>query len=271
MKAIHKASKSALYLIVTLIVLTNTCLRSQEASPDQNRKPVITFQASTRMSGMGETIWKLGFLNPDFVLYDDGLVIFRKDKNTSDFISVQLNSQEMKSLVEKFKIDTFLKLEKSYSTNNKFHQPINSIKYWQGSKMKKVSVQGQVQSDEKDRSKSPQAFLNIFDSIMSFEHKNSQIWKPYKLEISLYPQKNAKGDPIPWPREWPDLNHITTKKRTDDALSHSYKIYLDGTHKDEFELMLPKINKYQPVIINGKPWYLAPQRYILPNEEMWGN
>jgi hypothetical protein len=33
--------------------------------------------------------------------------------------------------------------------------------------------------------------------------------------------------------------------------------------------MLSRLKEKQAVLINQKLWYIAPQRYILPKEEMW--
>ena len=265
----HTSSKLALVLISTAIALQSTTVHSQETTSSQARRPVITLKESTRMRRVNKSIWSLNSLNPVFVLYDDGLVIFKKDKAQVEYSSVDLGPQEMKTLMEKFKIDEFLKLDNSYSTNNEFNQPVNFIKYWQGSKVKKVRVIGTIRDDEKDRSNSPKAFLHLFDQVISFKHKNAHTWVPYKLKISLYPQTNSQGEPVLWPSDWPDLNHKTTKKRTDPDLSHSYELYLDGIHKEKLEQMLSKLKTNQAVSINGKPWYIAPVRYILPNEKMW--
>lgn len=265
----HKTSKIAIVLLVTALVVSKGLLKSQEQSPNQTRKPILILDERTRMGKVKNSVWQLNSLNPEFVLYDDGLVLFKKDNTDPDYFSVKLKPQEIKTLLENFKIDEFLKLKKSHSTNNKFHQPINVIKYWQGGKTKTVQIIGSIRDDEKDRNNSPSNFLRIFDQMISFQHPNSQVWVPYKLKIHLYSQTSPKGEPVSWPSGWPDLNHNTTKKRADADLSHAFEIHLDGTHKDEFELMLSKIDKYQPVMINDKPWYLAPQRYILPHEKMW--
>jgi len=261
--------RTLLLLVSTFLVLSNTIIQSQEATGPQNRKPLITLEEGTRAVGADSSLWRLNSLNPSFVLYDDGLAVFKKGIKSLEYYSVKLDDLELKALLKKFEINEFLKLGDSYSTNNKFHQPVNFIKYRRGSKMKKVRVIGTLRDDQKDRSQSPKAFLTVFDQMVSFKNKNSQLWTPYQLEIALYPQKNPQGEPVPWPSEWPDLNHKTTKKRSASDLSHSYMIYLDGSHKRELERMISGLKENQAVIINDNPWYLAPKKYIFPNEKMW--
>lgn len=267
----HNLIKTLLLFGLAVIGFATTEINDQETTAMPDRKPIILLQEITHAphEGIDKIIWKLGFLNPNFVLYDDGLVIFKSDKDQFELFSVELTPQEMNTLLEEFRIDEFLKLEDSYYTNNQFHQPLYFIKYWQGRKMKKVRVIGPIRDNEADRNIAPKAFLKIFDKMISFHHKNARLWEPEKIEIALYPYTNSQGEPVPWTAGWPDLSHKTTKKRTDVHLSHSYTIYLDGANKDKLEQMLFRLKKKQAVLINQKQWYIAPQRYILPNEEMW--
>ncbi len=259
------------FLFVFLVSYPHSTVLSEDKTEIVNRKPIIYFDESSAWPIRKDTtIWQLNSINPDFVLYDDGLVIFKKDEDQFDLYSVQLTKDEMNGLLEKFNIgDDFMKLEDSYSTNNLFDQLTYLIKYWQNSKMKRVLVSGPIRDSEKDRENTPPAFLELFDQIISFTNKDAPLWQPEKVEIHLYSFEDSQGEPVPWPKKWPDLNHPTTKKNADEWSKYSYTIYLDGEKKDELEEMFSSLKEEQAVLINEKPWYIAPKRYILPSEEMW--
>jgi len=66
--------------------------------------------------------------------------------------------------------------------------------------------------------------------------------------------------------------HETTKKNEHKEFKYPYTfytIYLDGKKKDELERMLLGLKEKQAVLINEKQWLIAPERYILPGEELW--
>jgi hypothetical protein len=272
MRAWNGFIKTIFLLGLVLICFANPEITAQGKTVITDRKPVILLQEIIPWihEGADKAIWKLGFLNPAFVLYDDGLVIFKKGRDQFTLFSVELTSQEMNSLLEEFKIDDeFVKLEDFYYTNRQLDQPLYSIKYWQGQKLEQVKVVGPIRDGEEDRKNAPPAFLKLFDKMISFDHQNARLWQPEKVEIHLYPYTNSQGEPVPWPKEWPDLNHPTTRENKDDSVKYSYTIYLDGKKKDDLERMLVGLKEKQAVLINEKQWFIAPQRYILPGEELW--
>ncbi len=253
-------------ILFGLVVIGSAATQTHARERTRERRPILLLSESTRSAryaGADKTIWSLGFLNPVFVLYDDGLAVFKNDGDRFRLFSVVLASREKNTLLSA--IDGFLKLEDSYTTTNQFHPPVYFIKYWQGSRMKKVSVIGPIRTSEEDRNKTPRAFLELFDQMVSFRHKKARLWEPETVEIDVYPLTDAQGEPVPWPKGWPDLSHKSTKK----GRKGSYKIFLDGVNKDKLEQMLSSLKEEQAVLISHKHWYIAPRRYLLPNEQMW--
>lgn len=267
----HKIVK-VLFLVSLVPVASAT---SQEVAGGDvvavGRHPIFVLQESTfgLRAGGKQNLWKLGDLNPNFVLYDDGLVIFKKQNDPHQLFSVLLGPAEKKAMLRKLNPTAFLTLDNSYSTNNQLDQPVYFIKYWQEGGMKKVRVIGDIRNSTSDRQKVPAAFLEPFDQMISFGNSNAVVWQPGLMEIQLYAHRKSSGEPVPWPDEWPDLNHKDTRKRTDPAMRYAYTLYLDGMHRDRLEKMLAGLKPRQAVLINGKHWYLAPSRFILPNEKMW--
>ncbi len=274
MKALKHRFITSIVLLSLVMGFASAGINAQEQSTIPNRQPIILLQETTRggHEGREHTVWKLGSINPTFVLYNDGLVIFKKDKNQFELFSVELTPDKLSALLEELAIgEEFLQLEDSYYTNNQFHQPLYIIKYWQDEKPKRVMVAGPIRDSEEDRDKAPKAFLEIFDKVMLFARTDAHLWKPEKVEIRVSPYTDSEGQPVPWPRGWPDLKHKTTKDRRNFFGHEAYHMYIAGENKDELEQILSGLKEKQAVLINERQWYISPTRYCLPSEELWIN
>lgn len=257
------------FLSVVLVGFATPSTQDLAKPEAAEKKPVILLDEGTHKSPAPGP-WALNDLNPTFVLYEDGLVIFRKGRGSSEFFSVQLTPEEMNTLLGGLSVEDFLKLGENYYTNNLFDQPYSVIKYWQDHAMKRVAVFGPIRESAEDRNKTPQAFLKIFDRLTSFDHENARLWEPERLEIHVIPYTNSEGEPVAWPKDWPDLNDKTTKDTSSFyGRGESYHIYLGGDHREELEQLLSSLKEKQAVLINERQWHVSPWRYCLPNEELW--
>lgn len=189
----------------------------------------------------------------------------------SELFSAQLTSEQMNALLQGLNVEEFLKLEEDYYTNNQFHQPLSIIKYWQDHAMKRVKVVGPIRESAEDRNKAPQAFLRIFDRLTLFNHESARLWEPEKLEIHVIPYMDSKGEPVAWPKDWPDINDETTEDKKDFFGHESYHLYLDGDQRDELEQLLSGLKEKQAVLMNERQWHVTLYKYCLPNEEVWKN
>ena len=183
MRVFNNFIKVTFLLGLIFICFTNSEINAQDTKmPDI--KPIIILQETTPWihKGQDKTIWKLGHYNPAFILYDNGLVIFKKGGDQYELFSIELTPKEMNSLLEEFRLDEFVKLEESYDTSARLDQPVYSIKYWQEGKLKSVKVFGAHRDDnEENRKNIPPAFLKIFDKMISFDHQNARLWQTEKI------------------------------------------------------------------------------------------
>ncbi len=244
-------------------------VNAQEITTSQ-AKPIILLKKMTPELYYGTTtttIWQLNWKNPAFVLYDDGLVIFRKKTDDFNFFSVKLPPDEMNKLLDEFGVnEQFINLEEHYNINDDSDPPINTIATWQDQKEKSVTVVGHLNDDkEDDRKKTSPTFLKLFDQLNSFEHFQAQNWQPQSVRILITAFPGSQGEPATWPQGWPDLMDQATQKITSD----SYAIYLNGESLHEFEQLMANLKENQAVLINEKRWYISPERYCLPGEESW--
>ena len=138
--------------------------------------------------------------------------------------------------------------------------------------MKTVRVFGNIRNSEEDRQKTPAAFLKLFDQMIAFDHKDVHLWEPDKVEIHVIPYTNSEGEPVPWPKGWPDIKDKTTKDMKEYfGRGESYNIYLPGKNKNELEQILFHLKENQAVLMNERQWSVSPWRYCLPGEELWIN
>lgn len=261
------------FVLVALAGFASPSMSAQETPNASERKPILVLRELTawgpRPQEGSKTIWTLNGLNPTFVLYNDGLVIFKKGKDSLELFSAELTPAEMHTWLEGLDVAAFLKLEDSYYTNNFFDQP-TSVIYWQDHTIKRVMVSGPIRDSEADRNKAPQAFLKIFNRVITFHHDNARMWEPEKVQLHVIPYTDSEGEPVAWPKGWPDLNDKTTKDTSHAyGTGKSYSIHLSGDQRDELEQMLSGLKNKQAVLMNERSWYVSPHRYCLPGEELW--
>ena len=103
--------------------------------------------------------------------------------------------------------------------------------------------------------------------MLTYHSERARPYVPVQLAITALEASDAV-DLLQWPEGWPDLDHPSTTKNS--ALrSESYTVVLDAEHKAEFERLHQQIEEGGRVEMNQRRWYMAPKRFLLPNEAMW--
>jgi hypothetical protein len=89
---------------------------------------------------------------------------------------------------------------------------------------------------------------------------------PEKIELMLWPYDNA-GTTLPWPKDWPDTSHPTTKKRATDTTAINYSIYLTPAQYESLKKQVAG-KSADALLINKRKWAFS-FRFPFPNEESW--
>lgn len=209
--------------------------------------------------------WRMviGSDSPTFVLYQNGQVIYTRETEDGDmeYASVFLNRQDYKNLVDTLVDEQFYTLEDYYEATLWTDQPSNWILVWddKGNK-KQVGVYGALrQPDDESRSATPDAFLQAFDGMTTYDHEDAQPWLPEQFEVMLWPYDTASG--AKWPKNWPDLDDPTTKKRGDD----SYSVFVDISELDTLYALREEASAVE---LDGKRWAFS-IRFPFPTEFVW--
>ncbi|MBZ0305339.1 MAG: hypothetical protein K8I82_04650 [Anaerolineae bacterium] len=209
--------------------------------------------------------WRMviGSDSPTFALYENGQVIYTRENEDGDmeYASVFLNREAYKALVDKLVDEEFYTLDDYYETVLWTDQPTNWIIVWdeKGNK-KQVGAYGMLHDREGEaRAATPDAFLQAFDGMITYDHEDAQRWLPKQFEIMLWPYDVSSG--TKWPKDWPDLDDPTTKKRGDD----SYSIFVDTSELGTFYTLAENASAVE---LDGKRWAFS-IRFPFPTEFVW--
>jgi len=226
-------------------------------SSDKLTDPLIVLRESNPWAMV------LGADGPTFVLYKNGIVIYRENKK---YVSVKLNENEFYKLIEELKPSSdFLNLKGYYSLSKWTDQPTTRLFVNLNGFKKYVDIYANLRRASEEQIKAPKSFMKLFNKLISYKHKNAKPWFPKKFEVMLYPYEYAPEKSIVWHSDWPDLFDVWTKKRY-----KSYSIYLDASKYQEFEAFLKTKNMKGAVEINNKKWSVS-IRLPFPNEKVWMN
>lgn len=203
--------------------------------------------------------WKMvvGSDSPTFILYKDGTAIFWNAER-KEYQYTKLNKASVQKEVDGL-VD-LAKLESNYSLSRWTDQPTQVLSIRIGNNLKKISIYGNLRKQEEVREKAPDLFLSKYDYFIDYSASEAKTWKPKFVEVMIWPYEYAPDKSIVWPKNWPDINSESTRKRRD-----SYSIYLPYSELEDFKVFIATKNGKGAVEINGKKWAVS-TRIPFPHE-----
>ena len=211
----------------------------------------------------------IGADSPSFALYEDGLLIFARPREEGghEYASAKLGGRELADLVQSLPARQFFGLEPRYETTMATDQPTTVIKLWDGDSLKTVSVYGGLRRTDNDRQEAaPDAFLEVYEKLKGLRPAGAARWTPEKVELMIWPFENA-GDPLPWPKGWPDTAHPETRRRGESPGQISYSIYLTPARYEALRKSVSE-KSADALLINGRKWAFS-FRFPFPAEDSW--
>lgn len=210
--------------------------------------------------------WRMviGSDSPTFALYEDGQVIFLKEDERGElrYFAVTLSEVEKVQLLATLAIDPeFFTLESLYEASEWTDQPTHTLLVRDDVALKRVSVYGDVRGDAEVKQKTPGPFLELVEQLSRYDHPQAAPWLPKEVEVMVWPYDSSEA--LPWPDDWPDLEHPTTWQRGDD----SYSLYLDWSQFEELREMIEEESP-SALLINDRTWSYS-YRYPFLNEHLW--
>jgi hypothetical protein len=216
-------------------------------------KPLIVFQTYGTWSPLGSDI-------PSFAFYENGQIIYAKWVNGQvSLFSVILKKEDIKQTIKSLGFtDNLQRLPKfinaaPYTTDQFTYKLILDF-----DSLKEITVYGYL-GDKKDRKRTPQSFLRVYDHIYKFKERKANKWLPDSVQVILLPEKKSNEKYERWPDGWPDLKNSRLLGKGSDIKC----IYVDKTKMEKI-LILTKSGL--PMEINGQQFYIF-YRLPFPNIE----
>ena len=222
----------------------------------------------------------IGSDSPTFALYDDGSVIWLRDKPTKDEpFSRGTTASASAALKEVIPYD-LAKLADHYELTSWTDQPTTVI--W--TSKKRISIYGRWRDTPRPAAESNPQLKEIaerdkkmWDSLPSelratllrIDDQRKQegaAWLPDRVEVMLWPYEYAPEESIVWPKTWSGLAATSTVRRGSD----SYSVFLPAVELAALRDFLAKRRQRGAVLIDGKKMS-ASFRFPFPREELWMN
>ena len=209
----------------------------------------------------------IGSESPSFALYDDGLVIFTRPNQDGrhEYASVVLSERERREFLASLPIAQFNNLLNEWELDLRTDQPTTLISIRDEGGVKLVRVYGNLERAMK--ADDPQAFIEIYRRLKSFQHARAARWMPEKVEMMIWPYESA-SEPLRWPKDWPDTTHPTTRSRAEVGKEGiNYSIYLTPA---QYERLKKEVEgkSIDALLISKRKWAFS-FRFPFPDEDDW--
>jgi hypothetical protein len=203
----------------------------------------------------------VGSDSPTFVLYENGTVIYLKERK---YVSAKLTQAEVDAFVSGLGRDSLAKLRDSYTISEWTDQPTNVLLVrTEGTNYKKISIYGSIRSLNAESAEAPPLpddLTRALRRILKYDRTNSPVWMPEYIEVMIWPFEYAKGKAADWPTKWPGLADQKTIKR-----KNTYSIFIPESQYEELKKFIAQLKPTQAVRIDNKKWAVS-TRFPFPHE-----
>ncbi|MNK13981.1 hypothetical protein D3C87_320750 [compost metagenome] len=201
----------------------------------------------------------IGSDTPKFVLYDDGVVIYRKDDGHH---TARLSPDEMATFRASLRPEALSRLAGSYALTENTDQPTTDILLRSGSTYARISIYGSLSSLTVGPAL-PTEILDTYERLIAFERRDAVPWRPEKVEVMIWPYEYAPDESIIWPAGWPGITHVDTQQR-----GENYSLYISASEYLKLREFLGTRRSRGAVLIDGRKW-AAQVRLPFPKEDRW--
>lgn len=221
----------------------------------------------------------IGSDSPTFALYDDGSVIWRRDKPAQDKPFLRGTTTSPSAALREIVPYDLTKFADRYQLTSWTDQPTTVI--WTPKKTILIYGDWRVRAhaadsspalaaiEDRDRQMSDSLPAEIRASLLRIDEQrkhDGDAWCPDRVEVMLWPYEYAPEESIRWPSKWPGLSAPSTIKRGAD----SYSLFIPAAELPALRAFLAKRRQRGAVLIDGKKMS-ASFRFPFPREELWMN
>ncbi|MFI5301070.1 MAG: hypothetical protein ACHREM_23550, partial [Polyangiales bacterium] len=202
----------------------------------------------------------------DFVLYEDGLVLFRSPSDPrSGLKEAHLGADAVRSLVDAIIADGFLSLEQFYEVSAATDQPGVGAMVRQGREWHVVTAYGLDHLGEVTCclwTEPPQALVATLRRIASFDVADAKPWIPGEFEMSMS-DGSLHGDIVSDATErWPSF---LPEPSIDPGATYARPVF-DSKYLEAVDAF-DRSSTGRPVLVGGRGWRFHVASYAVPERQ----
>ena len=217
---------------------------------------------------------------PEFVLYQDGTVVFTRCREKDNpyscyFWTAKLSSDEIVQTMNKLSPQAFYSLNDRYVPGSSITVSDLGTRLFVMRKLdgtyKEVSTYGALSGDKPEyvAENVPNSLRKIVEFVQSYDNPNAVEFIPEYLEIVIEPYEEESKKNVKWPKDLPDLNDSKTiehKKYDRHSLFVNVGNIAISTKLRDIIYKQQKLNA--AMLINNKRW-IVERRIPFPSEAIW--
>lgn len=236
--------------VITLLVASALTALADPSS----RRPVLAYWVSHHdQPPMTGRPWSETSGLPNFVLYDDGLVVLTSSSGES--VSTTLTEAERTTA---FPVRDFFDLKDSTTGTNELHPPVHVLTRWNGPTRKTVRFFGTLEQA------APPGLAKALHDVASYKPASSSAYVPERLVVRACTTKAA-----PKSQKWPEGWAAPGSGVKDSVLTDCFTHVLPASERRRAEALVPRGQSFTTIASHSATWLVTLARFALPAEEAW--
>lgn len=272
-------------LLLGLCLLTASSACSTPASPQSSVSPSDADEPGPRgrpfrtpvlelshHGELGSPYYEVDAYVPEFILYEDGLVIYVEGEGKDARIrQAHLPADEVYTMLDHAR-DQLAAVPEPIVASTATDQPQASITLFHENQRTTVDAYGVDRQGASTDAEVviPAPFVALYRELQDFGHADAEPWQPDELEIVLWNKDHVREAAAPWPEAVPlppaDARQPRPFHRPRGKAGYPRPIVfrVDGDAEATIGAALAELGETTPVEWNGHKWLVRARR-VLPN------
>ncbi len=250
-------------LLLVFFIGLSVCARAKDFQPFAGPQPLAVLVEEDPLAPV------VGAETPHIAIYENGDVIYAREgsgKRGTTYFYAKLSYEALSAITAKLETVTDLpEIKPVYSVSESPDDGSALFYFHVDGRETVISVHGLNRQGEKAAHSGnlPAAIRELYDYLWTLDFQEARRWHPVYVEAMVWPDDEAPGKSLPWPKSWPDLG-------SDRAITrgNGFSIFLDSSMQGDLEKFVSFANPDDAVEIDGRKWSLA-WRPVFPSDPVW--
>jgi hypothetical protein len=284
--------KSTIIKLTFLISVLNFSIIGQDAKHNQTQSTTETKILFHNLNNKAVPLFVFTYISPwrkiygsdspEFVLYQDGTVVFTKCEEKDNpyscyYVMAKLSSEEISRAMEKIYSQEFYSFDNHYSPDTS-KAAVSDLTYRlfvmrkPDGTYKHVSIYGALSGDKTGyvAENVPAALKEIAEFATSYDNANPIEFGFEYYEVAIEPYSDDSKKNLKWSKDLPDLNDSKTIKHKEYG---RYSLFVPNNlfykvKQIQYKQLKSKNSSYPAVLINNQRWEIE-ARIPFPSEAIW--